>query len=415
MNKLRRFLVVMVSLMILSGVMPAHADDAWPEIKILAYNVWGIYNAKFREERMAEIAKAIVELDPDVAILIEAFEEPHREILLQGLESLGSSLSNIRYFPNADYGSGIFVLSRYPVIRDELVSFRVYVPPGRGEEKMGKSVAILRVRTPYGDILVVGLHALSRTMFARIGRGIIQTDARKCARLLQMYEIAKTLDEKQKQEKVNAVVAGGDFNVFPGLLEYELLMALSGFANAYDKVHPGENEPTFSSENPFTLIPLKWMDQRIDHLIYANFSGRDGPGLVPMDARVVMKQTFEGPSGKQINLSDHYGIFARFAVDKDAQVLKHAPISARAEVSRDEEDWLIAELKEGRPDFRKNPELWTRFALSVLKTKDEEIIYKSRAVKAAAKIILQVHGNGGFKLNLRDRKALRDFLKEKHS
>ncbi len=405
-------MAVTVCLMILSGLMTAYADDASPEIKILAYNVWGIYNARFREERMAEIVKEIVELDPDVAILVEAFEKPHREIILQGLKSLDSPLTNVRYFPNADYGSGIFVLSRYPVVKDDLVPFRVYVPPGSGEEKMGKSMATLRLRTPHGDILLVGLHALSRTMFPRIGGRIIQTDARKCARLLQMYEIAKTLDERRKQEKVNAVVVGGDFNVFPGLLEYELLMALSGFANVYDEVHPGEDESTFSSENPFTLIPLKWMDQRIDHLIYADFSEREGPRLAAMDARVVMKQTFEGPDGKQINMSDHYGILARFAVDKDAQVLKHAPIRAGTLVSRDEDDWLNAELKKARPDFRKNPDLWTRFALLVLKTKNDEIIYKSRAVKAAAKIIVQIHGKEEFKLKFRDRKALRNFLKE---
>jgi endonuclease/exonuclease/phosphatase family metal-dependent hydrolase len=406
-------IIIAVLVMILfSGWIPSYALEGSFEIKILAYNVWGIYDAKFREQRMAAIARAIDEIDPDIVILVEAFEEDHRNIIIEGLESLDSELTHFRYFPNADYGSGIFVLSRFPVIEDEIVPFRVYVPSGSGEEKMGKGMAILRLRTPHGDILVVGLHALSRTMIAKISGRIIQTDARKCNRLLQMYEIAKTLHEKQWEQKVSAVIAGGDFNVFPGLMEYELLMALSGFANAYDELHPEENEPTFSSDNPFTLIPLKCMDQRIDHIIYANFANGKGPRLKARDARVVMKQKFAGPDGKQIHLSDHYGMFAKFALDNNASIMKDAPVTMRPELSPDEKEWLKQNLKKSKPDLQKNQETWTRFALRILTEKDDEIVFKSRAVKAAAKIIVNIHRGGSFNLNLRDKKALLDFLNE---
>ncbi len=398
-------------LVLIAYPVSAYSKDAPNEIKILAYNVWGIYNASYREERMAEIAKAIMELDPDIVVLVEAFEEIHRQIIIDSLKYHGSPLTESRYFPNAAYGSGIFVLSSHPIVKDELIPFRVYVPPGSGEEKMGKSMAVLRVRTPRGDILVVGLHALSRTMFPRLGGIDIQTDARKCSRLLQMYEVARTLHEKRREENVTAVVAAGDFNVYPGLLEYELLMAISGFTNAYDEINPGKDEPTFDSRNTFSTIPIGWMDQRIDHVIYANFPEGYGPALRARDAGVVIKQTFKGPEGKLINLSDHYGVSATLILD-GASFLKLSLLSKKAGVSADEKDQLLDELDKSGPDLENNPDLWGRFALEVLERNDREIVYKSRAVKAAAKIIVQIHRPAGFRINFFDRMALRNFLEK---
>ena len=377
------------------------------ELKVLSYNVWGIFGARYRPERMAEIAKRITELDPDVAVLVEAFEPEHREILLQGLRAQGFPLETVRYYPNGGYGSGVLVLSKFPLVRDRFAGFRVYVPPGRGETRMGKGMAALELHTPDGDVLLVALHALSRTMPLRLFGRVIQTDARKCNRLLEMYEIADLVKQKQAETGVKAVLVAGDFNVSPELLEYQLLLALSGLKNSFDALHPGENPPTFASENPF--VPhFQGMNQRIDHILFRNFMNGEGPGLSPLESKVVMKETFTLPSGQPIQTSDHYGMWTAFALDGGQS--QAGAIESQAGISANQAEQLRKRLKQS--GINGEPELWTRFALAILKNSDEKIVYKSRAVKAAAKVIVDLNGGTNFPLHWRDRKALNRVLVE---
>ena len=383
------------------------AAPAWGrELKVLSYNVWGISGAKYRPERMAEIARRIKELDPEIVVLAEAFEPAHREILLQGLREQGFPLATEHYYANGGYGSGVWVLSKYPAVEEGFQGFRVYVPAGRGEQKMGKGMAALRLHTPEGDLLLVGLHALSRTMPLRLGGRVIQTDARKCNRLLEMFEIADLVQQEQAETGVRAVIVAGDFNVSPELLEYQLLLARSGLKNSFDALHPGENPPTFSFDNPFVFPHIQGMNQRIDHILFRNFVTGQGPGLAPEESRVVMKETFALPSGRQIHTSDHYGMFTVFGLD-GAQGQAGA-IQSQAGISAAEADQLLRRVKQS--DLKAEPELWTRFALSILKSSDEKIVYKSRAVKAAAKVIVDVNGGADFPLHWRDRRALRGAL-----
>jgi len=382
------------------------ASASGQELKVLSYNVWGITGAKYRPERMAEIAKRITELNPDVVVLAEAFEQEHREILLKGLREQGFPLQTVRYYPNGGYGSGVMVLSKYPAVQDQFAGFRVYVPPGRGETKMGKGMAALQLHTPQGDIELIALHALSRTMPLKIWGRVMQTDARKCNRLLEMYEIAEMVKQKPAETGVKGVIVAGDFNISPELLEYQLLLALSGLTNSFDALHPGENPPTFASGNSFVFPHLPGMNQRIDHILFRNFGAGHGPGLVPKESRVVMKETFALPQGEQIHTSDHYGMFTVFALDGAES--KAGAIFGPPGISAAEAEQLRRRVKPS--DLKAEPELWDRFALSILKSSDEKIVYKSRAVKAAAKVIVEVNGGAEFPLHWRDRRALRRAL-----
>jgi len=177
---------------------------------------------------------------------------------------------------------------------------------------------------------------------------------------------------------VRAVIVAGDFNVSPELLEYQLLLARSGLKNSFDALHPGENPPTFSVDNPFVFPHLKGMNQRIDHILFRNFVTGQGPGLAPEESRVVMKETFALPSGRQVYTSDHYGMFTVFALDGGETIsgAMEMPASLGAAQARQ------LRQNSGRGvDLKQDPDLWNLLALGILAQADRDIVYKSRAVR----------------------------------
>lgn len=134
-------------------------------LKIVTFNVHGLYLAsRDRPQRMTAIAKKLATLDPDVVGLQETFVESDRSLLIEGLKD--SRLKYYRYFPSATVGSGLFILSAFPIVEEY---YHRYAQNGKwyklyhGDWWAGKGVALARLALPdqagYVDFYNTHAHA----------------------------------------------------------------------------------------------------------------------------------------------------------------------------------------------------------------------------------------------------------------
>jgi len=134
-------------------------------LRVLTMNVWGLkFLSDHRAERMPAIGARLAQLKPDLIGFQEAFVKADREVLLTALSMAG--LVHHRYFPSGFVGSGLLVVSRYPI---EEAFFRRYTAGGKayrvdhGDWWAGKGVCLIRIRLPgsvgYIDFFNTHAHA----------------------------------------------------------------------------------------------------------------------------------------------------------------------------------------------------------------------------------------------------------------
>ena len=304
---------VALALAVLAGS-SAPAEEASPRLKVVTVNVWGIISAQARPARMAAIGRELARLNPDVIALQEAFEYRHREILLEALAAGGYEFAEAAYFRKHLYGSGLMLISRYPI---EEIMFEPYRVSGTWhdlERLGGKGIAYARLQTPWGPLDFFLTHVIARMepIFDQDGN-FLPGDPKQNDRLLQIYQLDRFV-RSQRGAWTRSMIAAGDFNVSPEMLEYRFLVNLTGFENSFDLLHPGKNPSTFSKENGFVDDDYS----RIDHIFFKNYEGSSGFFLRPVSSELVMTERFTNPRDmKLINYSDHYGLMTEFEVELD--------------------------------------------------------------------------------------------------
>lgn len=301
---------VLAAALIVLAVCPAVSAEVEPKLTVLTFNIWGITGAKARVIRAEAIGRRIAALDPDIVAIEEAFEKRHRKVLFESLAKGGYEFADSRYFRKL-YGSGVLFISKYPIESALFEPYRVNAAFYDIERLGGKGIAHLRLATPWGPLDFFHTHALARMtpVFDNEGN-YIPGDPKHIDRLLQMYQIDRFV-RGQKNPRARSIIAAGDFNVSPEMLEYRFLSTLTGFENSFDAIHPGKNPSTFSPNCVF----VKDDYSRIDHIFYKNFEGPEGFWLKPTSSRVEMVDRFTNPKNlKEINYSDHYGLLTEFEV-----------------------------------------------------------------------------------------------------
>lgn len=177
-------------------------------LKVVTFNVHGLYVAsRDRAERMQAIADTLTSLDPDIVGLQETFVENDRMILSEGLGN--SRLKYQKYYPSATVGSGLLVLSAFPIVEGY---FHRYVQNGKwyklyhGDWWAGKGVALARLALPnkagYVDFYNTHAHA---------GYGGTEYDEDRKA---QMLDLSRFVDASGL--KVAPAIVVGDMNCRPG-------------------------------------------------------------------------------------------------------------------------------------------------------------------------------------------------------
>jgi endonuclease/exonuclease/phosphatase family metal-dependent hydrolase len=292
-----------------------------PSLKVMSYNIWGIIGAKERDIRTYAIGRKIAELDPDIVAIQEAFEKKHRDILFEALHDKGYELKDWRYF-RYRYGSGILLLSKFPVEEVLFEPYRVNAPWKDIERLGGKGVAYARLRTPWGPLDFFLTHVIARmTPLMNESGEYVDTDPKKNDRLVQIYQLDRFV-RNQRSKYGRAVIAAGDFNISPQMLEYKLLVSLTGFENSFDKVNPGEDPSTYSAQNRYATGEYF----RIDHIFYKNYQAERGFWIEPISSNIVMDDGFSHPETMEIiPYSDHYGVLTEFRVHEGPGAVGPSP------------------------------------------------------------------------------------------
>jgi endonuclease/exonuclease/phosphatase family metal-dependent hydrolase len=311
--KTTRLVIKLLILGLLSTSWPARAEEA-KTIRVLQFNVWGIFSSKDKSFRMSENAKAIAALDPDIIALEEAFDRKSRKQIVEGLKAAGYPIGGWHYW-HKPYGSGVMLITKHPIESLAFEKYRVQCPPTNMEHYAGKGMAHAVLKTPHGPLDFYLTHVLSRTpaIFDEQGE-FIPGDPFQVDRILQMYQIDQYVHQT-RNPMGRSFIAAGDWNVSPEMLEFHVLLKLTGFENSFDLLHPGDNPSTFSKNDTWVIDDFS----RIDHIFFKNFPGDQGFWVKPIESRVVFKEKVKDPKGKEVNLSDHYGLLTVFEVVDQAE------------------------------------------------------------------------------------------------
>lgn len=209
-------------------------------LKVVTFNIWDLYHeGTHRRERMEAIGRNLVELEPDVIGFQEAFIRRDREIVLRALEQAG--LAHHQYFRSGLVGSGLLVVSRFPI---EEAFFHRYTRGGNpfkvwhGDWWAGKGVCLARILLPDG----VGYLDFFNT-HAHAGYGERAYDA---VRLSNMQEHAAFMN--RAASKTSPAVTVGDYNCREGTPQWEAFVVGADLQRVM--TIPSRIDHIFAQENP---------------------------------------------------------------------------------------------------------------------------------------------------------------------
>ncbi len=238
-------------------------------LKVVTYNVQALWVVgRNRPARMREIGRVLTDLDPDIVGFQEAFVAKDRAVLIDALKH--SRLKYHEYFRSATVGSGLLVMSAFPIKEHYFHRYSVSNPwykVWEGDWWAGKGVCLARIALPGG-----GLVDFYNT-HAQAGYG---NPAYRDLRIIQMAELAAFIN-KTRTRTAPAFLTG-DMNCRPGAVDFETAVSGAGLTRAMT------------------------IDTRIDHIFSV-----DDPGYVFEAIETVTIPAHIQKDGKSFQLSDHPG------------------------------------------------------------------------------------------------------------
>ncbi len=201
------------------------------QLRVVTYNVWGLPTVLTPKKRvrLQTIADRVVELAPDVLVLQEVWFQDDAEFLIGALEPAG--MKHTHRFESWGFGSGLLVLSRYPLTSTEFREFsdgkRVPWNPLHVDWAARKGVGTVRVETPLGPVDLAGTH-----LQAAYG-----TQDYLAVQLGQVVEAADHLKQfnLRKGEPRPPLVVAGDLNAAFDALPFKTLRSRLGLSEAAPK------------------------------------------------------------------------------------------------------------------------------------------------------------------------------------
>ncbi len=350
-------------------------------IRVLTYNVFGVLIAPDRAARMEKIGEEIAKINPDIIGFQEAFEARHRKILLQSLEKNGWG-KPYQFYQKKWYGPGAWIVSKYPLADAKMLVYPVNGTLKDSDYYAQKGVAYAKVMTPFGPLDFFTTHLIARYAKVYDQQGnLIEDDWIKTDRLLQAEQIAWFVQNRNRASSGRSVVAVGDFNSPPVLLEYGLFKSLSGLNNVADEL-PIIN---CTAQNEDCKL-----DQRIDHIFYSNYPGSNGFYLKPVKTELVFYEKVKTGKG-ELMMSDHNALLTEFAAltpddpeakigDRDWAKVMLLDKNVDADLPRLEKEVSAQKLNIADP-------AWQVFSVKMLDLLNAEQDRKNKIPTALAKII----------------------------
>ena len=201
-------------------------------VRVLTFNAAGIPFVHPRlAERVAGAARAIKDGGYDVVGLQELWLDGDSATLAKA-----SGLPHaVRFERTLAFGSGLTILSRWPVLIKEERAFSAVRPslrhPFEGESFAAKGFLFARLATPQGELDVYAAHTLADYPEARY----------HFLRLTELFELAEGVRERSKGRPF---VILGDLNSGKGDREYDVFLDLLGVRDACERCADPEHVPS---------------------------------------------------------------------------------------------------------------------------------------------------------------------------
>jgi endonuclease/exonuclease/phosphatase family metal-dependent hydrolase len=323
-------------------------------LSVLTYNVWGIFLAKWIDERMRAIGQRLRAFD--VVCLQEQFEARHCDLLF-GSERRGSAFPYIERFVSCEYGSGLTIASKYPIVASMFLPFRSCGRPERlneGDYIANKGIAVVRIAVPAAaledsrthgtvnsadtvEVIVCNAHWVAQyEKYASIGGFFNETNA--ASRLTEAFELGElacllhgTADQR------TPIIICGDFNAGSDSHELRVLHDFCINRGVVLQAALPADQATFSSANSNVddkvneAIPIQ-----LDHIFFGDLK------LAPGTGQVVFVDKVKIPSvDEPVHLSDHFGVAATFSGVEPAPT----PTSPVTQAARQEATNIAAFLR----------------------------------------------------------------------
>jgi endonuclease/exonuclease/phosphatase family metal-dependent hydrolase len=269
---------------------------------------------------MGEIADRL----PALGIDVMAFQEVWTADARRALTAVGprAGLPYVWHNEASVGGSGLLVLSRFPIVDVRFEHFRLRGDPeqlAQGEYLSGKGFARLRLASPVGFISVVDTHLHARYS-ARVSHQY------RAHRIGQIVQLANGLADIE-----DPLLVMGDFNFGENDPEHAILTGLTGVHDAAAEV--GDRLPTVFRANPYRRSKKK-PDRRID-LVFLR------AGLQHRLQVRAVERIFDQPfdlGGRLASCSDHAGVLADVEVVREGGAMSaHSPDRGALDLAA---DWL---------------------------------------------------------------------------
>jgi len=262
-------------------------------LRIVTLNLWGIplNLSADREHRFRAFGDVLPRLQADLVSLQEVWTENDEKFIISRAAAAG--LSYAHYFRSGAFGSGLLVLSRYPIQEVLFHQFRLKGKPEKiwqGDFYAGKGIGLARVQSPAGLLDFYNMHPIAQ--YASDDK-----DEYTAHRTAAMYEAANFINAHSPS---NPVILAGDFNITPHQPAYRMLLTLGCLTDGYDTLYPDDPSITFSLENPYNRNYRE--PERLDYICLRN---GENQLLEPQSAEIILKHQPEYP---YMPYSDHYGV-----------------------------------------------------------------------------------------------------------
>ncbi|CAO0801744.1 unnamed protein product [Mucor circinelloides] len=306
-------------------------------LNVLSFNCWGLaVVAKHREFRLKAIAKALQQENCDIITLQEVWVSKDFEFIQ---EAVKQTLPYTKYFYSGALGSGLAILSRFPIISTAYHRYALNGKPLKflhGDYYVGKGVGSALVNHP-----TIGLLEIFNT---HLHAGYGPKDQYKAHRATECWQLANILRNSAAMGR--QIVMSGDFNSVPSSFNYRLIRDHGFMSDSWLQLHGEPDADQFDMENitadaytqyfgftcnsPYNTFSRyydhgdntnakKLLGKRLDYIFY-----RHSPQLKCIESKVVLTGLVPDSS---MSYSDHFGVVSVFSTTPHAQQDKEmAPI-----------------------------------------------------------------------------------------
>lgn len=272
---------------------------------VLTLNCWGIpFVSKDRKARMKAIALELASGKYDIVCLQEVWAVSDFNLIRDGAKPV---LPYSHYFHSGVAGSGVCILSRFP-IHDVL--FHQWPVNGyvhkihHGDWFGGKGVGLCQIY--YNDLLI---NVYAAHLHAEYDR---ESDEYIAHRVLQAFDTAQFIH--MTSGGADMVILGGDLNTEPDDLAYQVLLLNAYLHDAYnqpsavDKTTFGTFATAQNSYTPAKSIRKSPNGQRIDYVLY---KGGHRAQVTQESYSLPLPETVPGET---FSYSDHEAVMAKFKI-----------------------------------------------------------------------------------------------------